>query len=74
MGKEGCGEAKYERGETCGDKRAMDSEGGAQGEGRAEVDEASESENCQLQRDSAVAEGGEGIDLDVVGSSGRGWG
>ena len=52
-----------------------DKQGGrARGEERAEVDKAGESEKCRLQRDSAAAEGGKGVNLDVVGGGGQDWG
>ena len=38
------------------------------------MDEAGESENCWLRRDSVVVEGGEGVDLDAVSSGEQEWG
>ena len=73
MGKEGCGEAGRERGETY-DAATVTNGNGRRGrvreEGRVEVDEADEGERCRLRRDSAAAEGGEGVDLGAVGGSG----
>jgi hypothetical protein len=77
VGKEGCGEAGCERGETYDAATATNGDGRrgrAREEGRAEVDEADEGERCRLRRDSAAAEGGEGVDLGAVGGGGREWG
>ena len=77
MGKEGCGKAECERGETCDAATATNGDGRqgrAREEGRTEVDEAGEGKRCRLRRDSAAAEGGEGVNLGAVGGGGREWG